>query len=421
MGGKISSIPIGEKPAPFVLLGPLLDELLNGPVGDFEAYLEAGGYDVARQVLNDYTSEEIACLLEAAGLRGRAGGGFPTGHKWAIAGRTEAEQRFFVCNAHAAQPGGFKERYLLRANPHKVIEALMVAAHGVDAGTAILFLGRDCEPEEALLRQALEEVKAQGLLDVGVLGSPRRLEIIVFRSPGGYITGEETAILELLEGRPGRPRRKPPVPAMTGLWKCPTVVNNLETTLQAFMIFPGGVSSRALGSTDLDVPLDYDSLQDAGSDLGSGTLIVVAEGTSMVDLAIDIQSFFHDNSCGKCQPCKGGTGRTLTMLSRLEDLDQRSIDWIGRQRPESPRQQGGLYVIQDDAALGGVSYTDSAQGLDKIIELCQFYEHRGDCHHTTEAARGILRLLGLFTEEFEARRSSVAKLETQESRGRRAE
>jgi NADH:ubiquinone oxidoreductase subunit F (NADH-binding) len=168
-------------------------------------------------------------------------------------------------------------------------------------------------------------------------------------------------------------------------------------------VFPGGVSSRALGGEALDLRLDYDSVLDAGSDLGSGTMIVVPEETSMVDLAVDLQGFLHESSCGKCQPCKDGTRRTLTMLRNIEHIDQRSIDLMDKERPESPRKRGGLYVIQEDEVLGGLSYTDVAQGLGKITSLCQFYEHRGDCHHSKEASRVMRRLIELFADEFEAR------------------
>ncbi|HEX8686596.1 MAG TPA: NADH-ubiquinone oxidoreductase-F iron-sulfur binding region domain-containing protein, partial [Pyrinomonadaceae bacterium] len=305
-----------------------------------------------------------------------------------------------------------------------------------------------------------------GFVGANVFGTGRRLEVSVYRTPGVYIAGEETALLELIEGRVPQPRTKPPLPTARGLFGSPTVVNNLETVLQAHyilkigagayrqvgrpyapgtMIFslsghvnrpglyelplgttlrelifehgrgvaggralkailPGGVSSPALGPEALDRGLDFDSLRDAESDIGSGAVIAVAEGTCMVELATHLAEFFHHASCGKCQPCKDGTHRTSVMLNNLDRLDEKSVDWLSKSLPASPRNRE-LTVL--NSAPAGVSYTDTARGLDKLRHLCEFYKYRGDCHHSTEAAKSIQSLLSLFPDEFESHRAGA--------------
>jgi NADH-quinone oxidoreductase subunit F len=169
-------------------------------------------------------------------------------------------------------------------------------------------------------------------------------------------------------------------------------------------VFPGGVSSPALGPEALDLGLDFDSLRDAESDIGSGAVIVVAEGTCMVEFAARLAEFFHEASCGKCQPCKDGTQRTSVMLNNLERLDEKSVDWLGKALPASPRNRE-LTVL--NSAPAGISYTDTASGLDKIRHLCEFYKYRGDCHHSTEAASSIQSILSLFPADFESHRTGV--------------
>jgi len=332
-------------------------------------------------------------------------------------------------------------------------------------------LGKGSRYEEQLLSQAVEELEAADLLGGNAFNSKRRLKILIFRSPGGYITGEETALLELLEGRPGLPRRKPPVPANRGLFGRPTAVINLETAVQAFYIIkhgakafrrygtkhspgtlifslsggvrrpglyelplgtslrslileygngvigernlkavlPGGISSGVIGGNALDVSLDYDGLWDIGSDLGSGVVIVVPEGVPTLDLAISLQRFYHDSSCGKCQPCKEGTGRVLQMLESIHKNGFVAADGSppiervdeGENDTRSGRMKSRLPVLLERERVGAVRYADSEEGLGKISVLCEFYKYRGDCHHVTESAVSIQRFIELFREELE--------------------
>lgn len=467
MPGRIKLKSIGtDGLQPHVHAGPLLTELLSSAAASIDDYVRGGGYEVARRVAAQATPEEAIRTLDEAGLRGRAGGGYPTAHKWWLVARHEAAEKYFVCNANAGQPGGFKERFLLSANPHRVVEALITGALVVGASRALIALPVQLSEQARLLEAAVADARSQGFAGDDVFGSGRRLEVNVFTTPGEYIMGEETALLELIEGKIAQPRGKPPLPTARGLFGAPTVVNNLETVLQAHFVlqvgaeqyrragtpdapgtlifslsghvnqpglyelplgttvreiiyefgrgvpggddvravFPGGISSPVLGADSLDVRLDFDSLREAESDIGSGAVIVVAEGTCMVRLAAKLADFFHLASCGKCQPCKDGTHRTGVMLNNLERLDEKSIDRIDKVLPASPRSRT-LTVIS--SAPAGVSYTDTAQGLDKISHLCEFYKYRGDCHHTTEAASSIQAMLARFADEFEFHRGNV--------------
>lgn len=467
MPGQIKLKRIGaDGLQPHVHPGPLLTGVLSSAAATLDEYVLKGGYEVARRVASQASPDEVIQTLDEAGLRGRAGGGYPTAHKWWLVARQEAAEKYFVCNANAGQPGGFKERFLLGANPHLVVEAVVTGALAVGAVRALIALPVQLSEQARLLEAAAAEARGRGFLGDDVFGSGRRVEVNVFRTPGDYINGEETSLMELVEGRIGQPRGKPPLPTARGIFGSPTVVNNLETVLQAHHIlkvgaeeyrrvgtpyapgtmifglsghvnrpglyelplgttirelvyeygggvpggggvravFPGGVSSPVLGADSLDVRLDFDSLREAESDIGSGAVIVAAEGTCMVRLAAKLADFFHLASCGKCQPCKDGTHRTGVMLNNLERLDEKSIDRIDKVLPASPRTRT-LTVLSSTPA--GVSYTDTAKGLDKIRHLCEFYKYRGDCHHSTEAANSIQSLIARFTDEFEHHRTSA--------------
>ncbi len=454
LGSVISALTdLGSEP--FVGTGPLLDDLASAGV-TLADYRERGGYELVRSA-RDRPAEALTDLLEEAGLRGRGGGSFPTGYKWALVRGGEAEERCFVCNAHASPPRGFKEAILLGRSPHRVIEAMLLALHCVGARRGFLFVGKSMKAEEVLLKTSLEDARAEGLLE-GV-------EIEVVRSTGGYVTGEETALIDVLEGGLGRPRVKPPMPAIRGFRNQPTAISNLETTLQVYrivrdgaeafraegtpfapgtqivslsgavrrpglfevgydmtlgsliddcgqgvpdgelirMVLPGGLATPALSSGALDTPLDPDALDALGSKAGLGPVVVVPETTDPVEFAIDLQRFFHAASCGKCQPCKDGTQRAVVLLENLDSIDQASIDHAHRHRPESPRKRGGLYVVKDDEILGGMNYTDTVEGLEKVRILTEFYRYRGDCGHPEAAALAIQRLLEMFPDDFDLR------------------
>lgn len=446
---------------PYVQSGPLLSDVLSNSAMNVNDYVSAGGYEVGRQAIC-LNPEAILDMIDQSGLRGRGGGGFPTGHKWRMVAESENKERYFICNANAGQPGGFKERFLIQTSPHRIIESVVLAAHALRATTAIICLPQQLDAEADLLEKALEDATDKGLLGNHALGLRQQFQIVVYRYPGRYISGEETALMELIEGRAGRPRGKPPMPTAQGLFGSPTAVNNLETVLHVYHIikhgaanfrqigtsyspgslvfsvsgnvkrpglyelplgtslreliacaqgvaggrrlkavFAGGISSPPLAAASLDVALDYDTAHDVGFDMGSGAVVVVAEPTSAIDLTRHLAEFFHEKSCGKCKPCKDGTKRTLQMLNNLDRLDGEPVE-SPDQKFAAPAGTSELRILNN---AGRISYTDAVQGLNKIRHLCEFYKYRGDCHHCTESANSIQRLLHLFPEEFEAYRT----------------
>lgn len=452
-----------------VVAGPLLTDLTAQPAHRLAEYRGAGGYELAARVARSRDHAAVCETLEEAGLRGRAGGGFPTGHKWHLVARSEAPEKYFVCNANAG-PGDMKVSYILGAAPHKVIEAVCVGALTVGASVAYLAIPAALAEIHQMFEAALAEVTEAGLLGEDAFGSGRALELRLVSLPPVYIVGEETALLEHIEGRPPRPRGKPPLPTSRGLHGAPTVVSNIETVLHAAwvlrhgaaafrsqgaeyapgtlvfsvsgdverpglyelplgtslaklvnelaggvrgrgrakLVFPGGLASVPVAGPALDVALEYDVLKELGSELGSGTILVVAEDTSAVDLAIELGRLFHESSCGKCQPCKDGTQRTLVMLERLEEIHKPGIDVSDRSMPPTKRRVSLRVVNAPSTAPSDISYTHWSEGLDKIDVLCQFYKHRGDCHHSHEAASVIQSLLERFRPEFEARHERPA-------------
>jgi NADH-quinone oxidoreductase subunit F len=440
-----------------VVAGPLLRELAS-TAGALERYAAAGGYAVAARAASD--PHDLLLEVHRAGVRGRAGGGYPTAHKWYLVSRHEVERRFFVCNANV-HAGDAKVPYLLTLSPHAVVEGVVTAALLCGAAEAFLAV--------PAARPELAAPVAQALAEAQAAGATQGVEVRIVALPDAYVAGEETALLESIEARSPRPRLKPPLPTAKGLFGGPTAVNNLETVLQAWlalrvgaegyrqhgsdaspgtlvfsvqgevarpglyelplgtplrevvvehagadpravkMVFPGGWQSPPVAGGALEVALDYDGVRDAGTDLGSGAVIVIGDGVAAPELAVQLASFFHEASCGKCRPCKDGTKRALTMLERLDRLDQKSIDLEGRAMPQ-PKRRYALRVLgqPDHSAPSGVSYTDMTSGLAKIEEMCEFFKHRGDCHHSYEAATVLQRLIELFRPEFEARIPSPA-------------
>jgi NADH-quinone oxidoreductase subunit F len=465
-GWSSSAPPNAERGGVHVHRGRLLRELERCGAAGVDAYRAAGGYALAEAVARADAPDRFLQELHLAGVRGRAGGGYPTAHKWYLVARRPEERKYFVCNAHA-RPGDLKVPYLLGLAPHALLEAVAVAGLLCGASEAVLAVPGGRPDLAAPLREALDA--ASGMLGSDAFGGGRALTVTIFEIPEAYIAGEESALLEAIEGKRPVPRGKPPLPTRSGLHGAPTAVSNLETVLQAFYalrvgadeyrsegteispgtmvftlqgdvarpgvyelplgtslralvyehggprgdvpkcVFPGGFSAPPVGGGALDLALDYDALTDAGSSLGSGAVIVVPADTGAPDLALELSDFFQRGSCGKCRPCRDGTERTTTMLSKLERLDEKSIDLSGRAVP-TPKRRYALKIFgqKDPDAPSGISYTDMTSGLAKIVELCEFYKYRGDCHHSTEAASVIQRIIELFRPEFEARLAPAA-------------
>jgi NADH:ubiquinone oxidoreductase subunit F (NADH-binding)/NADH:ubiquinone oxidoreductase subunit E len=337
-------------------------------------------YGLLKQLLSEdgAVSRVLGTIIES-GLRGMGGAGFPTAAKWELVRKQTRTPKYVICNADESEPGTFKDRVILAKSPHLVIEGMMLAALVVGAEKGILYIRHEYGPERSAFENELSIVREQGLVGSDIRGTGFSFDIEVFVSPGGYILGEETALLEALEDRRGEPRTKPPYPATCGLHGQPTLINNVEslavvpgivqrgadwwrrqgkpgfaglkfmalsghvqqpgvyevpmgTTVRELIqlgggvldgrelkgFVPGGASSRFLPAAAVDTPLDFDTVLRAGSVLGSGAVVVVAEGTDMRALATNVVQFFRNESCGKCVPCRVGTQKAVEILERRQ-------------------------------------------------------------------------------------------------------
>ncbi|MCH7599706.1 MAG: NAD(P)H-dependent oxidoreductase subunit E [Myxococcales bacterium] len=333
-------------------------------------------YDLLRRTLAapDASSQLIETLSQSD-LRGMGGAGFPTGRKWGLVADQPATPRYVICNADESEPGTFKDRVLLHDVPHLVIEGMVLAGLAIDSHEAWIYIRHEYEPELGRVRQALDEARRLGALGENIFGSGFDFDIQVFVSPGGYILGEETALLEALEGRRGEPRNKPPYPGVEGLYGKPTLINNVETfalvphvietgraDLKFFSISgdvaqpgvfevdvgttlrelvdlaggmadgdellafqPGGASTGFLSAEHIDIPMTFEALREVGSALGSGAVIAIREGRDLVELAGNLTAFFRNESCGKCVPCRIGTEKAVKLIQIGDETALASI------------------------------------------------------------------------------------------------
>ena len=352
-----------------------------------ETYERLGGYAAAKNAYKKMTPEGVLSKLEDSGLRGRGGAGFSMGKKVSFLPRGSME-KYLCCNADESEPGAFKDRELMYKNPHQLVEGVIIAALAADTGHAFIYIRGEYAEVADRLEQAVREAYAAGYVGKNLLGTKRRLELVVHRGAGAYICGEETALLDSLEGKRGNPRLKPPFPAVQGLYGSPTLINNVETlsnvphivargadwfrsfgteqspgtkvvsisgcvqqpgnyeielgmpsrelimdigggppegrTVKAW--FPGGSSAPVLTAADLDVPYSFEALADAGSMMGSGSIIVADDSVSIPKLALRTAKFYHHESCGKCTPCREGTNWTMKMLQRVVRGDATPMD-----------------------------------------------------------------------------------------------
>ena len=361
-----------------------------------------------RALLGELSPSQIVGEVRESGLRGMGGAGFPTAQKWQLVADQVAGPKYVICNADESEPGTFKDRQILADEPHLVLEGLLLGMVVTGAEQGWVFIRHEYGPEEAILRAELERIRAEGLIGVDALGTGRRLEVDVFTSPGGYVLGEESALLECLEGHRGEPRNKPPFPGTSGLWGRPTLINNVETFADVPIIVErgrdlvartggergrrlevlrrlrscrasgrllraarnkdrrpserggrraqrrtarsgatGGASSNFLAADQLDVPLDFESVARAGSMLGSGALVVVAEGTDLLAAATNVLRFFRNESCGKCVPCRVGSAKAHTILTAAlakgAPRASSTAKWSSsRRRCDSPRSAGSV-------------------------------------------------------------------------------
>ena len=344
-------------------------------------YKSRGGYRAFEQVLRGMSPEKLIEEVKASGLRGRGGAGFPTGMKWSFVPKDSPKPKYVICNADESEPGTFKDRLLIEKDPHAVIEGTILAAYAIQSHTAFIYIRGELVFGSKVLQGAIDEAAQAGYLGKNILGSGYDLELILHRGAGAYICGEETGLLSSLEGGRGWPKVKPPFPATHGLFGCPTVVNNVETLatlpwiidqgaaryaaigtekskgtklfsvsghirkpgvyevemgypFKRFLeedcggvpdgrklkgVIPGGSSMPVLRADELEpVRMDYESMQAAGSMLGSGGVIVMDDSTCMVQAAWNVARFYAHESCGQCTPCREGCHWMEKIFRRIE-------------------------------------------------------------------------------------------------------
>ncbi|MBI4552847.1 MAG: NAD(P)H-dependent oxidoreductase subunit E [Candidatus Latescibacteria bacterium] len=360
---------------------PLRRQGLRRPqsTGEIDPYDGESRYEGLTQFVQSGDPESVIAALKESGLRGMGGAGFPAGMKWDLVRKTPADIKYVICNADESEPGTCKDRELLRTAPHLVVEGIILGALVSGATKGYIFLRHEYDREREIVGRTIKQCYRDRLLGDRLLGTDHTFHLEIFDSPGGYICGEETALLEALEGKRAEPRNKPPFPGTHGLYGKPTLINNVETfawvpsilrrgaawfkgrgvngasglkyialsghvrrpgvyeiplgttvadliasygggmldglTLKAFA--PGGASSGFLPASMADIPLDFGALAKAGSMLGSGAVVAVADGTCMLDLAKNVATFFRNESCGKCVPCRTGSQQLVTLLDRV--------------------------------------------------------------------------------------------------------
>jgi len=392
-----------------------------------ESYIAAGGYQALNQAIREMTPTSVVDVITRSGLRGRGGAGYPTGVKWGLVAKMPGDRKFVVCNADEGDPGAFMDRSVLESDPHRVLEGMAIAAYAVGATQGYIYVRGEYPLAIHRLEVAIKQAKKLGLSGAGIFDSPMNFRVDLRIGAGAFVCGEETALIESIEGKRGMPQVRPPYPAEKGLWDCPTLINNVETfaniapiinkgaewfagigtakskgtkvfalagkirytglvevpmgmplktiveelgggapnngTIKA--VQTGGPSGGCIPANLLDTPVDYESLQAVGSIMGSGGMIVMDQTTNMVEVAKYFMEFCMDESCGKCVPCRAGTVQMYRLLSRI--------------------------------VAGEASQTEVAQ----LEVLCDMVKHTSLCGLGQSAPNPVLSTLRYFRPEYD--------------------
>ena len=393
---------------------------------NIDEYIAEGGYSALARVLTGLKPEDVVGTVMASGLRGRGGGGFPTGKKWQFAAAQPKGEKFIICNADEGDPGAFMDRAVLEGDPHSVLEAMAIGGYAIGASTGVIYIRAEYPLAVKRLQIAIGQAEERGLLGKNLFGSGFDFDIQIKFGAGAFVCGEETALIHSIEGQRGEPTVKPPFPAVQGLWKKPSVVNNVETyanvcaiirkgadwfrtigtegsagtkvfalagkvtnvglvevpmgsTLREIIfgigggikngrefkaVQTGGPSGGCITKTNLDLPIDYETLKGIGSMMGSGGMIVMDEDDCMVNIAKFFLEFTLDESCGKCTPCRIGNRRLYEMLEEITD---------GRGTPDTLEKLRTLSAVIKDTALCGLGQTSPNPVLSTMNNFAEEY------------------------------------------------
>ncbi|QNB47213.1 NADH-quinone oxidoreductase subunit NuoF [Thermanaerosceptrum fracticalcis] len=394
-----------------------------------EEYIARDGYFALAKVLHEMTPQEVIDVIKKSGLRGRGGGGFPTGVKWEFASKSQGDQKYVVCNADEGDPGAFMDRSVLEGDPHAVLEAMAIAGYAIGANQGYIYVRAEYPIAVERLQTAIKQARELGLLGKNIFSKGFDFDIDIRLGAGAFVCGEETALLTSIEGRRGEPRPRPPFPAVAGLWGKPTIINNVETfanvppiirngwewfasmgtekskgtkvfalagkinntglievpmgtTLRTIIYdigggIPkgkkfkaaqtGGPSGGCIPAELLDIEIDYDNLTAIGSMMGSGGLIVMDEDNCMVDIARFFLEFTQDESCGKCPPCRIGTKRMLEILTKITE---------GKGTPEDLTNLETLAKTIKNASLCGLGQT----APNPVLSTLRYFRHEYEAH-----------------------------------------
>ncbi len=419
---------------------------------NIEEYIARGGYRAFLKTIRNYTHEEVCDIVERSGLRGRSGGGFITGLKWKYALNSASDNRYLICNAKESDPGSYADRSVLEGDPHRLIEGICIASYAIGASNAIIYLKTGSPHPMARLRKALEAARSCGIIGHNILSSGFNLDIVIREEAGAFVCGEETALIGSLEGKRGMPELKPPYPTTSGLYGKPTVINNVETLMNVPLIMShgpewframgtagskgtklfslggrgrytglievemgtpfrtivegiadgiregkafkalqiGGPSGTFITEQNLALPVDFDVLRENGIAMGSGGLIIIDETTCMVDFVRYYMGFIHMESCGKCIPCREGTGRMLEILENIIRKPNTEDSNATLERFKGVMQLETIASVMKDTSLCGLGQTAPNPFMSAMTSYREeFEEHIFDRRCRANVCRGL--------------------------------
>jgi NADH:ubiquinone oxidoreductase subunit F (NADH-binding)/Pyruvate/2-oxoacid:ferredoxin oxidoreductase delta subunit len=417
-----------------------------------EEYIARGGYRAYIKAIRHYTFEEVCDIIERSGLRGRSGGGYLTGLKWKHALNTSSNNRYLICNAKESDPGAFTDRTILESDPHRLIEGIAIASYAIGASNAIIFMRSGSDYAKNRLQKAINMARDYGLFGHNIFSSGYNLDIAIRVEPGAFVCGEETALINTLEGKRGMPQLKPPYPTTSGLFGKPTVINNVETLMNVPVIMQngpewfrtigtesspgtkvfaiagkgrisgvveiemgttirtileeiadgiregkefkaiqlGGASGSFITSENLDLKIDFEDLREKGIGMGAGGFVIIDENTCMVDLVRYYMEFIRNESCGKCIPCREGTGRMLEILESVirKPLNEESGTTL--ERFKGVMQLETIASVMKDASLCGLGQTAPNPFISALKNFRdEFEEHIFDRKCRANICRGL--------------------------------